>query len=74
MKVQATVEPDGRREKVDLHDGGTGMDLLKALDLPPDMYILSRREEILPEDEPLKDGDDLRLVAVVSGGGGQPTT
>jgi sulfur carrier protein ThiS len=69
MRVRAAIHPDGREEAVELREGASGMDLLKALDLPPDLYVLSRGEEILTEDEPLRDGDEIRLVRVVSGGG-----
>ncbi len=68
MRVRAVVEPEGREETVDLPEAGVGLDLLKALDLPPDLYILTRGDQILTEDEPLEDDDEIRLLGVVSGG------
>jgi len=48
-----------------------GMSLLHALEkvnLLPEMYLAVREGEILTEDEILRDGDVIKLVAVISGG------
>jgi sulfur carrier protein len=48
-----------------------GMDLLAALekcDVLPESVIATREGELILEDEILKDGDIIKLVAVISGG------
>ena len=48
-----------------------GMDLhaaLKKCDIMPDAVIATRNGELILEDEILKDGDVIKLVAVISGG------
>jgi sulfur carrier protein len=48
-----------------------GMDLLAALkkcDLMPESVIATREGEMVLEDEILKDGDVIKLIAVISGG------
>ena len=48
-----------------------GMDLLSALkkcDIMPESVIATRNGELIMEDEILKDGDVIGLVAVISGG------
>ena len=48
-----------------------GMDLLAALKtcgIMPEAVIATRNGELILEDEILKDGDVIRLVAVISGG------
>lgn len=48
-----------------------GMDLLAALkkcDIMPESVIATRKGELILEDEILKDGDVIKLVAVISGG------
>lgn len=48
-----------------------GMNLLSALqkcDILPESVIATRNGEMILEDEILKDGDEVKLVAVISGG------
>jgi len=48
-----------------------GMTLLAALEktnILPETVIATRDGELIPEDEILRDGEDVRLVAVISGG------
>ena len=48
-----------------------GMDLLAALrksDIVPESVIATRDGEMILEDEILKDGDEVKLIAVISGG------
>lgn len=44
-------------------------DALKQLDLSPEMYLLVRSGELLNEMDVLRDGDTIKVVAVISGGG-----
>ena len=69
MKVSVKSFPRGEVDKsVQLPDGATVLDLLKALDMRPDAWIASREGKAIPDDSPLKDGDSIRLLSVVSGG------
>lgn len=48
-----------------------GMTLLSALqksDIVPESVIATRDGEMILEDEILKDGDEIKLIAVISGG------
>lgn len=50
-----------------------GMDLLAALakcEILPESVIATRQGELILDDEILKDGDVIKLVAVISGGAG----
>ncbi len=68
MRVQADLVQRHRVEEVELGSGATGMDLLKRLDLSPDAHLLLRGDLPIPVDEPLKDGEVVRILAVISGG------
>jgi len=59
-----------RREEraVELPEGARGFDLLKALGLAPDAHLLLRGETPIPHDEPLREGERVRVLTVVSGG------
>lgn len=69
MKVTVHILPT-RKEKrvVDLADGSSAEELIRVLGLYPDGWIPIKDDHPIPMDEPLTDGDELKLVAVVSGG------
>lgn len=53
------------------HEVRPGMTLLSALqkiDVVPESVIATRDGEMILEDEILKDGDVVKLIAVISGG------
>lgn len=69
MKVTAHLLPTRNETRtVELHETARVEDLIRALGLFPDAWIAVREDRPLPIDEPLIDGDDVKLVAVVSGG------
>lgn len=69
MRVTVHLLPT-RKETftLDLPDGATAEGAIRALGLMPDGWLAIRDGEPLPSDEELLDGDELRLVSVVSGG------
>jgi sulfur carrier protein ThiS len=58
-----------RKKEIEL-DGTTIMVklALKQLDLSPEAYLLVRDGELLNENDILRDGDVIKVVAVISGG------
>lgn len=44
---------------------------LQQLELSPEAYLLVRAGELLNENDFLRDGDVIKIVAVISGGAGQ---
>ena len=53
------------------YEAKPGTDLLSALrkaDIVPESVIATREGEMILEDEILKDGDVIKLIAVISGG------
>ena len=68
MNVQVHRQPSGAQRDVDLPSPARGLDLLGALGLAPDAHLLVRGDVPIPEDEELRDGDRIRVIAVVSGG------
>ncbi len=59
-----------RNREFEVKAGGTLAKALKALDLLPEMYLALRDGNLITEDEILKEGDRIKLVAVISGGNG----
>jgi len=68
MKVTAELAPARQSRAADLPEGATGVDLLKALGLAVDAHLLVRGAVPIPEDEPLRNGETITVIAVASGG------
>jgi sulfur carrier protein ThiS len=68
MRIVAEIVPARREEQIELASNATGLDLLRTLRLAPDAHILVRHDIPITTDEPLANGDRVRVVAVVSGG------
>lgn len=69
MRVTATILPTKKETvPVELPEGSTVEDLVRALSYLPDGWIAVRGGRPIPADEPLTDGDELKLISVVSGG------
>jgi sulfur carrier protein len=57
------------RDKVfEVKAGMTARDALKKIDILPNSVLITRNEELITDDEILRDGDVIRLIAVISGG------
>jgi sulfur carrier protein ThiS len=59
------------RDKVfEVRAGMTVRDALRHVGLLPESVLATRKGELITEDEILREGDEVRLVAVISGGRG----
>ena len=69
IRVKVHLLPTRKEtRKLHLDKGATVEAAIRALDLFPDAWIAVRGNEPIPLDEPLEDGDEIKLIAVVSGG------
>jgi len=59
-----------RAKEFEVRAGMTLLDALKRCDILPESVIATRAGEMILEDEILKDGDIVKLIAVISGGRG----
>lgn len=57
-----------RNKEFEVKPGMTLLDSLKKVEILPEGVIATRNGEMILEDEILRDGDVVRLVAVISGG------
>lgn len=57
-----------RDKQWELRGGMTARDLLRKLEIPQDTVLVVRDGQLITEDTLLKDEDNLKLVAVISGG------
>jgi sulfur carrier protein len=59
-----------RNTKYEVRAGMTARDALKKIDVLPEAVLITRNGELITEDEILKEGEQIRLIAVISGGSG----
>ncbi|MCL4275267.1 MAG: MoaD/ThiS family protein [Anaerolineales bacterium] len=57
-----------RNKEYEVRAGMTLLDALKKSNIVPESVIATRDGEMITEDEILKDGDVIKLIAVISGG------
>lgn len=57
-----------REEKFEVRAGMTLGAALEKCSIIPEGVIATRQEDLILEDEILQDGDEIRLIAVISGG------
>jgi sulfur carrier protein ThiS len=68
VSVRFIPRGDPPQRIVELPEGATCADLLKRLDTHPDLVLTVCGETPIPLNAPLTDGDEIKLVHVVSGG------
>lgn len=69
MRVHATLHGFAEKEReLDLAEGARADDAPRALGIRPELVLVFRDQRPLPADEPLRDGDRIRILRVVSGG------
>ena len=69
MRVHATLHGFQDKERVlELAEGARADDAPRALGIRPELVLVFRDARPLPADEPLVDGDRIRILRVVSGG------
>ena len=57
-----------RGQEYEIRHGMTVADALKKLNLNPETLLATREGELLTDDEIVREGDMIKLVAVISGG------
>lgn len=57
-----------REKEFEVKPGMTLLDALKKSNIVPESVIATRNGEMITDDEVLRNGDVVRLIAVISGG------
>lgn len=63
-----TVKIYLRKDTYEVRAGMTLRDALIKLEIQPEAVLSTRAGELLTDDEILRPGDEIRLIAVISGG------
>jgi sulfur carrier protein ThiS len=73
LKGTMTVKLILRDKEYEVKPGMTLLSSLQKINVLPESIIAARDGELILEDEILKDGDVVKLVAVISGGAENPS-
>jgi sulfur carrier protein len=68
MKISVYLDKVNKTSEVELDENSEVKDLLKNLKINPVEVIVSRNNELILEEEKLKDSDEVRILSVISGG------
>ncbi|MCQ3935979.1 MAG: hypothetical protein DPW18_02910 [Chloroflexi bacterium] len=68
LRSSMTVKLILRDKEYEVKAGMALLDALKKCNIVPESVIATRDGEMITDDEILKDGDVIKLVAVISGG------
>ena len=68
MKIKVKISRTNETKEIDLDNGTTVQDLLKKINLKPDTIIVLNNNKPIPIDNELKNGEELTILLVSSGG------
>jgi sulfur carrier protein len=68
MIVKVYVERENKEKIIKINKGNSVKQVLEHLKINPTTVIVSKNNEIVVEDEEVKDGDFLNVISVISGG------
>ena len=68
IKISIFIDRDNKTKTLELAHNSAVSDLLKKLSINPVTVIVSRNNELILEDEKLKDNDEIKILSVISGG------
>jgi sulfur carrier protein ThiS len=66
--TEARVVFEGKTENVSFSGRKSVMDVLRMAGVNPDIVLIRREGKIIPDDTPVKKGDRLEAMKIVSGG------
>lgn len=68
IKVRVFIDRENRNATLELGNDAVVEDLFKKLNINPVTVIVSRNNELILEDEKLKNNDEIKILSVISGG------
>ena len=68
INVSIFIDRENKNSRLELENNSIVSDLLNKLNINPVTVIVSRNNELILEDEKLKDNDEIKILSVISGG------
>ena len=68
IKIDVFIDRENKNMSTELDYNSSVSDMLKKLKINPVTVIVSRKNELILEDEKLNDQDEIKILSVISGG------
>ena len=68
IKINVFVDKENKNIEMEINKSAAVKDMLNRLKINPVTVLVSRGNELITEEEKLKDKDDIRILSVISGG------
>jgi len=68
VKIKIKLSRTNETKELKTEEGTTINDVLKKIDLKPDTVIVMENDKPLPIDDKIKDGQEITIIQVSSGG------
>ena len=68
INISVFIDMEDKNTKLELEDNSSVSDLLKKLNINPVTVIISRNNELVLEEDKLRDNDEIKILSVISGG------
>jgi thiamine biosynthesis protein ThiS len=68
MKINIYNEKTNETKQLELPEKATITTLLQHININPVEVVIAQNNNVVPEKTPLKDGDNIKIFSVVSGG------
>ena len=68
MQISVFFDRENEEKTIEVDENLSVKDLLADMKINPVTVIVSRDNNIIPEDEKINDKDKIRLISVISGG------
>ncbi|MBL7056181.1 MoaD/ThiS family protein [Candidatus Woesearchaeota archaeon] len=68
MEIKVSYDRNQGGKKMELDENATVKNLLEKMNINPVTVIMSRGNDIILENEILKDKDEIKIMSVISGG------
>ena len=68
MQIKVKISRTKETKKINIKTGSTVEDVLKKINLKPDSVIIMNKNKPTPVDDEIKDGEEITILQVSSGG------
>lgn len=68
MKINVFYNREDKEKTIELDDNSSVKDLLNKMKINPVTVIVSKDDNIVSEEEQIKDNDNIKIISVISGG------
>ena len=68
MNITVNISRENKKKTIELSKNAIVQDVLEKINLKPDTIVIMKENKPIPIDEELKDGEELTIIQVSSGG------